>query len=435
MENKQKSEISLEKLTSTPDDIIGVGFGNKISGDSVVDNDSIVFSVKKKKPLDQIPEEEQIPPTIEIDGKVYKTDVIEVHENKLLSWSNCGSPWTDYITTPPTNRNEFRPLKGGISCTNYTNMSGYVGTMGFIAVDNDDGTLVGISNNHVLVNNAFYTSDRNLSSASSQWTNVSGSVCTQPNDSGKFGLSYRIGLVKKYVPIHPLGSGTNTVDVAAISLDPALITSNLINTADSWRQEGIINLVSAPPFANTVEIDAALSDPNTYYYSSGRTTGAKGENPTNKLIKYSSGAAININYTDQTGSGTTVQMSNLFSLVAYDTTQPSGNYCYYPSNGGDSGSAILAEIDGVLKIVGLLFAGSYVTINDVDYPTITWCNRIDEVASQLNISAWDGISTSLASQTVSTKIIAGGSAAPTMNVSGSTYWQVGLVNNLTNPPN
>ena len=107
------------------------------------------------------------------------------------------------------------------------------------------------------------------------------------------------------------------------------------------------------------------------------------------------------------------------------------NQCTYPSAGGDSGSAILADIGGVLKIVGLLYGGTNIS----DVPTYTLCNRIDEVASQLNISAWDGISTNYAAQTVTTRVISGTLSNATVGIGTNTYWQVGLVNNATNPPN
>ena len=47
----------------------------------------------------------------------------------------------------------------------------------------------------------------------------------------------------------------------------------------------------------------------------------------------------------------------------------------------DSGSALAAYIDGVWKIIGLCFAGS---------TYYGMACRIDNVAAQLNISAWDG---------------------------------------------
>jgi len=425
MNSQQKDEFSNQELKNTSNNITSVGFGWKTTDGKLVSDNAVIYNVTEKKPWDQIPEDERIPSRITINGETFDTDVVE-GKNELQTCSQ----WTAYQSSPPTNRNSFRPLKGGISVTNYTQLSAYVGTLGFIAIDDDDGKLVGISNNHVLTNDAFYTSERN-NAVGQIFAQISGSVATQPNESGNSSLSNRIGLVKKYVPIVPIGSLVdNTVDAAAISIDPVAITSGLIDTSESWKQEGFTTLLQAPPFASTAEIDAALADPNTAYYSSGRTTGMKGLVVNHELRRYQTNQSITINYPLQ-GVDTTVYMKKTFSLMSTYYDGVTLNQCTYPSAGGDSGSAILADIGGVLKIVGLLYGGTNIS----DVPTYTLCNRIDEVASQLNISAWDGISTNYAAQTVTTRVISGTSSNATVGIGTNTYWQVGLVNNATNPPN
>ena len=117
--------------------------------------------------------------------------------------------------------------------------------------------------------------------------------------------------------------------------------------------------------------------------------------------------------------------------------------CPWPVWGGDSGSTLIANIGGVRKIIGLVFAGngaSYnqqtglpnVTINNVVYPlqvasSIGYACRIDQVATQLGIKAWTGSAAPVVDHgTIVYKTVSGSSSNSTLICSGSTYWQVGL---------
>ena len=51
-------------------------------------------------------------------------------------------------------------------------------------------------------------------------------------------------------------------------------------------------------------------------------------------------------------------MTSVFHILLVRQTTTNGNSCYYPINSGDSGSALLANINGEIKIIGLCFAGS-----------------------------------------------------------------------------
>jgi len=221
---------------STPD-YVGVGWGNKISDNQHTGERSIVFNVTKKLPLSEIPEEEHLPSTVEIDGVTYKTDVVEVGEIVTFSCptttlNSCYS-WTDFYfneytggptyggggATPPANRGTIRPMQGGISITSQ-NQLGKVGTLGFLAVDNEKNALVGVTNNHVVIGDAFFTTYRtstNLNEYQDQYY--------QPGESGFQGnANYVVGEVVRYVPINP-SPATNLVDGALVTIDPSKVTN------------------------------------------------------------------------------------------------------------------------------------------------------------------------------------------------------------------
>ena len=175
---KQKIE---ELFQSTPD-YVGVGWGHKFNKEELTNEHSIVFRVPKKLPLSEIPEEEHLPSSVEIDGITYKTDVVEIGNVVPLSicpqttldtcytWTwfafqeTAGGPIYGPGNIPPGNRGVIRPMQGGISITS-ANQLGKVGTLGFLAVDNEKNALVGVTNNHVVVGTAFYTTYRSVTNS------------------------------------------------------------------------------------------------------------------------------------------------------------------------------------------------------------------------------------------------------------------------------
>lgn len=432
MTNENLKQITNDLNNSTSDDIVSVGYGFKTVNGKVTNEKSVIFTVKEKKPLDQIPESDRLPSEIDVAGTPVKTDVVQGIV-KLRAYGYCDSSFYTWTGTTPTNRDSFRPLKGGISVTNYSALSGYVGTLGFIAVDNDTNSLVGVTNSHVFCDDPFYTSERNTSGLITDLYTPTGHSVTQPNESINNGFSNKIGILKKYQPLTGT-TGTNTVDVSTVAID----SLTLIDVNESWKQEGITGLTSAPRFATTSEIDTLLGNSSTEFYTAGRTTGGKGEGDT-KLLNYSYPSSILINYPKQ-GVDTPVYMNDTFELVASGSTTPAGDYCYFPSAGGDSGSAILSKVGADWVIVGILYGGRYTEdpANPGEYLAIqTLCNRIDNVATALNISAWDGTLTGVTvSNTTAPEehVVQGVSTSPSVTISGKTYWQVGMVNNSSYPP-
>jgi len=432
---KQKIE---ELFQSTPD-YVGVGWGNKISKDQFIEEPTIVFRVPKKLPLSEIPEEEHLPSTVEVNGVTYNTDVIEIGDvvplacpqttlNTCYTWTWFGFtvPGSSQVyggqNTPPGNRGVIRPMKGGISITSANNL-GSVGTLGFLAVDNAKNALVGVTNNHVAVGTAFYTNYRNVTNS-----NEYNDVYYQSGEPGFGGNSnYVVGEVVRYVPIVPQPS-LNQVDGALVTIDPSKVTN-----AESYKLYGT-SILTPMPFATTAELDS-LSPATTLLVSSGRSSGVK--SPTSCGIKIN---AINVNIplstfidpnTGQLAGGYNINGSRLgasfsgtIEFIRTDLESNGSPSCPYPIYGGDSGSALCAYIGGVWKIIGLVFAGS---------SYYGYANRIDQVATQLNISAWDG-TTKEYFDTGSRQYITtiGGSPNKTLTCASNIYWQVGTTS-LTNP--
>lgn len=397
---KQKIQ---ELFDSTPENV-SVSYGKKITNGEFTGQLGIVFFVETKLPLEAIDEAQVLPSSVTIDGVDYVTDVIEVGNIETLvcdstTLNNCYG-WQN---VPPGNRGTIRPLKGGISVTSYNNQDA-IGTLGFMAVDTFTQALVGISNNHVLISDGFYTSDRNLTGLKEN--ELSDNVY-QTGETGTNPI-LKIGEVLRYVPLNLLS--TNTVDAAMTS-----VASADISNSESIKQYGLSNS-TAMPFASTSEINNLLST-NPLLYSSGRTTGAKGEGSCGLRVLSIGASAPISGYTLQ-GVTKTINFSD---CIVFTRTNPQ---CPSPIASGDSGSALIANFSGTWKIIGLVFAGGTSASNYVGF-----ANRIDNVASQLGIESWDGTTKNyvdLASKT--SKTTAGGSANSTLLCSGSTYWQVGLTN-------
>jgi len=431
---KQKIE---DLFNSTPD-YVGVGWGHKFNKEELTNEHSIVFRVPKKLPLSEIPEEEHLPSSVEIDGITYKTDVVEIGNVVPLACpettlTTCYT-WTDFVfneyaggptyggagATPPGNRGVIRPMKGGISITSANNL-GKVGTLGFLAVDNAKNALVGVTNNHVAVGTAFYTTYRSVTNS-----NEYNDVYYQPGEANFQGNSnYVVGEVVRYVPILPQPC-INQVDGALVTIDPSKVTN-----AESYKLFGT-SITTPMPFATTAELDEL--DSGTLLASSGRTSGVK--SPTSCGIRFN--AFVNLPLSTYVSNGqlqggyvlnNTRLGANFSGTIEFIRTDLQSNglaACPYPIYPGDSGSALVAQINGVWKIIGLVFAGS-------DF--FGYACRIDQVAAQLNISAWDG-TTKNYFNTGSRQYITtiGSNANKTLTCSSNIYWQVGTTSSINPCP-
>ena len=357
----------------------------------------------------------------------------------------------------PSNRQTQRPIKGGISitstvkCPNYGN--GSKGTMGLVCQDSASNALVGLTNNHVVVRDPFYTNQQNTAGViENEYDLIDSSNTIQGNfvyQNGESSLlnpggNLEIGRVLRYVPLYTSASTAanptkiNNSDAAIFSLYcTASGGATIINFTSSFQQLGLA-YTSSMPFASTAEINNLLNT-NPELYSSGRTTGAKGSPGTLCPLRiWSLGVNSNVNYNRQ-GVSTPAFMQDLIAFVKPDNSAsyaPSGSgtsavVCPYPAWAGDSGSTLIADIGGVWKIVGLVFAGNGSGFNSLSGYEIAssmgLACRIDHVASQLGIKAWTGSAAPIVDPNSITYItVSGSNDTKTLNCSGSTYWQVGL---------
>ena len=397
-----------------------VSFSTKMIGTTITDQPCVTFQVKEKLPIDQVSEEDMIPASIVIDGKEYLTDVVSVVSTKLLScFNNCDS----FLTTPPGNRNKVRPLKGGVSISSKSSISGSnctKGTLGFIAVDSATQSLVGVTAAHIVCNNFFYTASQDLNGIIE---NQIGNDVYQDGETCIADPTLKIGQVIRYAPMYKYfdspsqsstyfnNSPTNVVDAALISLS-AVDVSN----TESWKQYGV-NYTTPLPFASQDEIfSLSVGISNNKFSYSGRTAGVQGGTVC-PLSNYSALLNIYIDYPCQGGNVTTLfpQTIKFFS------------YCYDIIPGeGDSGAALVANFNGVDKIVGIIFATATMSnglILGIACP-------ISYVAAQLGIEAWDGTPKNFIDpSSIAYTTVPGKSARQSIKKDGKIYWQVGLTNN------
>lgn len=413
-------KIIEELFNATPSDV-GVGYGTKIKNGEMTNEESIIFFVPKKLPSNLIPENELIPDVeFVLSDRVLKTDVIEVGIIKPFS-PPCDPSCYDWANTPPTNRLQHRPIQGGISLTSQTKL-GHVGTLGFIAVDIATQALVGVTNNHVVIRDASYTSQRNPSGLIENEYDIISGGSVQPDSAFQNGESSSpapsalIGQVVRYVPISASG-GVNKVDGALISVE----SSPVIDITQSFKQFGL-TYNSPYVFATTAEINNLLIT-NPMLFSSGRTTGVKQGLPC-PLRTFSLGSSIPVSGYNIQGTSTTIPFTDLIGFVRPENDPNLSTICIYPIYPGDSGSALVADFNGTSKIVGLVFAAS-------DY--YAFACRIDHVASELGIQSWDGTNKPYVDPTTITYItVPGFNSVKTQVSGGDTYWQVGAYN-LTIP--
>lgn len=400
-------ELYLQKS----DDCTSIGYGFKEKDGILTEEKSIIFSFKEKKPLSELTQEEIVPDYITISNKNIKTDVIQGQDfllanvacpTSFYSWSSDSSLNPTGRTTPPQQFQQ-RPLKGGLEIRNQTLNS--LGTMGFIAVDKETNSLVGVTNGHVMCDIFFGATESGRGAYS-----VFNNNMAQP---GSTSSNLRIGITKKYIPIYS-NPYQNYVDGALLTLDSSVVDSN---------QSGLyygFSFTDPPPFATSQEIDD-LIDNNWDFYSVGRTTGAKGEGVTKlKFLSYNTISVFN-NLTSTTMR--TASFYDCISYIASASTTATGDRCFWPINAGDSGSALLANINGTVKIIGLSFAGS---TGGTDKYVIARACRIDRVAEQLNIEAFTGQTVNFSDKTnPQFHYEMGASPLSAVTINGNKYYQVG----------
>lgn len=414
---------------------VQVAFGCKESNGVYSEEKCIRFGVEKKIPLNQIPANKRIPPTMTIDGVSYKTDVyivpskvytagalrnIENFDAEIMT-GPYAAPFCNDIgdnAVPPNvpapvsyNRATTRPLRGGVSMA-HPPPTGYVnaGTLGVIVLDKIDNKIVALTNNHVCsvpggsngMTSKFFANDYNFPATYAKYNTIN--MYQQSSwDSGVVNKAAdMIGITKRAFPLKSTGS--NYVDCGIVNL------SNSIVDTGSWDVIGASFGGTPPPFASTAEIDAITT--STEIYKSGRTTGPIGPD----------------NY-----SGCVIQVTNTSTALYVSGYTDSGNDALLFADclmlestgsvvglGGDSGAGVYAKISGSWKLVGLFFAGA-------GTGSPGFACRIDRVSSLLHISPYTGsaVNATPVSRSYITLDAATYGSAASASFNGKTYWQVG----------
>jgi hypothetical protein len=417
-----------ELYKTTPDYVTVVSYGFKIKNNFKTQEKCIIFGVKKKKKLEEIPSEEILPTTIDINGQKVNTDVIEIPDYR----TNVCYDYTPLVGYPrgigyPSeeiipHRSKQRPLQGGLSFTNATkNILDNIfsaGTLGAIVVDSIDNKLVAISNNHVLTSNPFLASERE---ESTPIANVHQHKVIQPADldGGEIGKD-DVGKVKRYYPLSM--SESNYIDAA-------ITTLNTIDE-DSYK---ILNMLPECStihldFATTAEIDALL-DSQAPLFKAGRTTGPIGYPISNIYGDSTCEISVsNLHVSASVGgyfNGITEETVDFEECIVFSYKNNSPGVSIV----GDSGSILVGDVGGKLKIIGLVFAGTPVTDpNDASIDGVTGiANRIDKVAELLQVKPWkSNTKIKVDSEDPACPIILPGlSNEKIIIVNGKKYWQVG----------
>jgi hypothetical protein len=386
---------------------------------------------------------------------------------------------------------EVPVVYGATSAPNLTSN----GTLGFIAVDSLTKTLVGVSNSHVMATkgaarpgyNAYYRTTANkfqnekydfrdlgafqaanrdfaswIAIDMRQRTNnvayfhglASTGTNTYVNLVADYWNNYwRIGTFKRYIP-YKLSANT-VVDCAIFDLSNVftqLVTTSFTTTggrlqvarnaqvADpftSWTILGFPHTQRYFPFATTQEINNLINISTPEIFIAGRSSGARGlgqalnanlsiyrDNDCQFRVAQTNFQASMLDGKRSDNTDLTTNFNNCLRIVYRNCSQP-------PLQGGDSGSAVLANINGIWKIIGLVFAS-------VESGTLAGsliASRIDEIAPLLQIEPYMG--QPLQPQPTSfgaaeSLIIRNKQSLTNFIYNGKTYFQAGLTDQAHN---
>lgn len=436
--------------------------GEKLRGDQPTGDLAVVYTVKNKQPKHQLTADNTIPDSINIAGETVLTDVVEQDVEYEFESDFC----MDYINDEndrafiDQNRKlgrfgeqgSIEPLRrAGMSIQNltysidYKNINGAhnmlkgikIGTLGMFARDDQDGALVGLSNNHVLTpdfvtanlqgsSSVNYKNDTVICPADDQTfagTPVSVGYMTLNERTKANDIEYKLGEVKRSWALQRLNNEIDaaicsvTIDLSADSTSQAIKASQWRSTStDSFVPIGM-NIDYSMEWATSAEIDALVIGQSSKLFKSGYKTGGVGYpiSTNGKMCElYMSGAYFSSFVSSK-------QFKNIIQYKGRDGLDPSA--------GGDSGSPLCAEINGVWKLIGIHFAGGQDRKTGEHHGLAC---RIDKIASKLKISRWDGNNTIKSdSGTFSTEpeptyaVFNGWRSEPTLVIDGKTYYQVG----------
>ena len=376
---------------------------------------AIIFHIDRKVPPELLHKSEIIPPTIDVSGTIFPTDVVESIDSSIAA---CSSPNSEGAKSL---RSYKEKLSGGLmiastfSCgvDEYSNsleniflLPRMTGTFGGIFLDKKTNTLVGLTAGHILSKNMVLNPERVIEETAGFAPNVynlleklqlplvevseitGDSVTGLPaslinkksyRDVGGQSLKtysqevfqfqefnrinttvHSIGAPKKYEPLF-LSGPNNYIDCGLIGLH-----KNRISLPESLGIFGEATTIGMP-FATDAEINACFLSRNKIY-SVGQASGPKTSSCALVIDEVSVQKEIG-NYYHYSNNKTSIVFSDLIAV------RHSG-FNDKPFLLGDSGSLIYALIGGTPKILGMIFA--------IDKNTGYAC-RITRIASAMNL--------------------------------------------------
>lgn len=453
MKLTQEIKDKIKEIKRSNPKLLSVGLGEKVSNGKATGEPAIICSFLEKKPIDQLSENEILPNKVIVGDDTIKIDVIEEGQTyAFITCSNCGG-WFGGASTG--NRDFMRPLKPGLTISS-TNNSGKIGTLGTFVKDTGTGAILGLTNNHVTVNDASFTSARNILTGEIKNDYVNINHVVQGREDGNMQApGNRIGRSVRYVPITTMSQGLvlpNKVDAAAFNVE-----KNDVDYLDSWKPLGVSIGTNNPRFATTAELNNLFND-NPQIVFSGRTSGPMGDSNTGCWLRVNAvGVMAQIAYNVQ-GQQVVCEFEDCISVIRPDAETPNSQQpgCLNPGLPGDSGSAVYAKLTsgGGTVLVGLLFAGGC-NMSDMppEYNGNTCCTqigtnscstrflfcRIDHIAAELGVEWWDPSIDLDNFKVVNTESFEniteiGVSGDKIKNCNGKFYYQAGLTNDsdLTN---
>lgn len=187
---------AVDPLVATSGNVVGVGLGDKVAGGHALGQIAVKIYVRRKKPLDEVPDAERIPPYV---GGV-PTDVEEVGVVRALS--DCTR----------ARRQHVRPVPGGFSIGHGRVSAGILGALVRDSGRVDNGRRYVLSNNHVLA-------DANEATI--------GDTIFQPGplDGGRR-PEHAIGRLSRLVRLD-FGGGLNAVDAAVAEVEPGSVLAEV----------------------------------------------------------------------------------------------------------------------------------------------------------------------------------------------------------------
>jgi hypothetical protein len=423
---KNLQEKFREMLINSPSGVHGIFYSTKIKKGKDTGEISITHFVENKLPLNKLNPNDVIPKILIINDTKYITDVVQ---SGIFKTKQCNDLTSQSVVEL---KSRVRPLSGGLEISDLATWvqlpnggwSLETGTLGFLAKDNMDGTLVGVTNAHVIIKDPFLVSERSIYNGAyniydpvvfndpNQLTATYPASILQFGSSGGF-INFNndsIGIHKRYIPVSE--TQYNDVDCALIAINKSAANSSSAGQAGLPNSFGI-------PFATSTEIENLVGS-NTPIYSVGAFTGPKGVTCPMKVYGIGN---VYVTYNKQ-GNSRLVLQSDVLLYKFVDSS-------LLPIFSGDSGSAIIANINGVYKIIGLAFAGDTSRKNGQPYSTHGIACRIDNVANALDISAWDGgdIKYSDTNADHLSRIIRpANETRVSIEYNGKVYYQVGLEN-------